>query len=145
MDCNGYRLPTESEWEWMARSGASTAFINATPITSTDCDDSGLETLGWYCGNGEGQTQPTGQLQANGSGLFDVLGNVGEWVWDVYGFYPIDPVTDPLGPEDGPTRVWRGGAWDQHAAQCRLARRHESAPNVRSSRIGLRPVRTLLR
>ena len=115
---NVYRLPIEAEWEYAARAGTQTAyhFGNAA---------SDLEFYAWY---GEvllfGSIHPVGQKRPNEWGLYDVHGNVWEWVADWYGKYPRGSVTDPRGPSTGVSRVTRGGHWNGAARYCRVANRN---------------------
>ncbi|MEL6180897.1 MAG: SUMF1/EgtB/PvdO family nonheme iron enzyme, partial [Myxococcota bacterium] len=147
LDCSGYRLPTEAEWEVMARGDATGAFTTGA-ITDTACSDMSLGSAGWYCGNSEGMTHTVTLLEPNSYGLFDVHGNVREWTWDMYQDYPAGPVTDPLGatmPPDGEMdmRVVRGGSYLSEAQVCRLGARGQADPSERRGEVGFRPVRTL--
>ncbi len=146
-DCKGYRLPTESEWEYAARAGSDTAFYNGD-ITETDCEmDANLDAIGWYCGNSGNTTNPVGGKLSNSFGLFNMSGNVWEWNWDWYGStYPTgteaSPDVDPTGPENGSLRVTRGGSWLDYAQYCRSADRDGSPPSIRVSNLGFRLTRT---
>jgi formylglycine-generating enzyme required for sulfatase activity len=166
-DCKGYRLPTEAEWEYAARAGSATAFYpspgNNGAITSPAYVpvDPNLNAIGWYAGNaaasyaggydcsytspsiGSCGPQPGGTKAANAFGLKDMLGNVFEWCWDIYGAFPAGAVVDPQGPSSGAEHVFRGGSWYNSAAQCRAAFRLSYPTYNRSSSIGLRLVRTL--
>jgi len=141
-DCQGYRLPTESEWEYAARAGSTTAFYNGG-ITYTDCtpEDANLNAIGWYCGN-TNNTHPAGGKAANAWGLYDLSGNVHEWAWDWYGTYP-GTSTDPTGATSGPNRVLRGGHWSHYAQICRSAFRGNFSPGSRYASFGFRLVRTI--
>jgi formylglycine-generating enzyme required for sulfatase activity len=136
---NGYRLPTEAEWEYAYRAGSSSAFYNG-PISHTLCDDPLLSEIAWYCQGGEFPVHAVGLKEPNAWGLYDMSGNVREWCWDWYGDYPRDPVTDPQGSESGVVRVFRGGGWDDHAAGCRAAERNSAFPVHRYTNLGLRLV-----
>ncbi len=138
---NGYRLPTEAEWEYACRAGSTTPFANGD-ITELYCaEDPNLDAMGWYCYNSNGQTQPVGQKQPNAWGLYDMHGNVYEWCWDWYGAYVGDAV-DPTGPATGDARVLRGGAWDGGARYCRSANRLYYPPSTMNTISGFRLVRS---
>ena len=158
LDCQGYRLPTEAEWEYATRAGTTTAF-HSGPILENGCwMDRNLDEIGWYCGNSGGasdpvvgptpiggHSEPVGQKEENNWGLFDVSGNVWEWVWDWYGsdYYSSPPPSqDPLGPPSGPDRVLRGGSWSDFACFARAAARNRNDPGYRFSTVGFRLGRT---
>ena len=141
--CTGYRLPSEAEWEYAARAGSATAFAGGG-IREPQCGlDSNLDLMGWYCGNANNQTHPVARKQANGWGLYDMHGNVWEWVWDWRGDYPSGSISDPTGPSSGSSRVYRGGGWLNYAKNCRSASRNDFAPGVHSNFLGFRLARTL--
>jgi formylglycine-generating enzyme required for sulfatase activity len=125
---NGYRLPTDAEWEYACRAGTSTAFHNGE-ITNGWCDDPNLDLIAWYCGvDDPKQTSVVAQKQPNAWGLYDMTGNVQEWCWDWYQDHLSGPVIDPQGPETGYCRVWRGGRWSGTSPYCRSASRTSSRP-----------------
>jgi len=99
---NGYRLPTEAEWEYACRAG------------TTGEQYGELDDIAWYWKNSEDQTHPVAKMQSNAWGMYDMLGNVWEWCADVYGGYPSVNVMDPRGPASGERRVLRGGAWSDY-------------------------------
>ncbi len=141
---NGYRLPTEAEWEYACRAGSQAAFCNGS-ITYTDCTlDPNLDQVGWYCGNSVTGPVDVGQKSANAWGLYDMHGNLNEWVWDGYRTdYQNLPSEDPafdVGP--GAARVRRGGVFFSSAQNCRSAFRYGSYPDLINQYIGFRPVRS---
>ncbi len=142
---DGYRLPTEAEWEYACRAGTTTAF-HTGPITHTGVTplDPNLDIAGWYGGNSPNglHTRPVGLKAANDHGLFDMHGNVSEWCWDWAALYDGD-ATDPVGPAGGSEKVLRGGASFQQAAFCRSASRASYSPGSGSVNIGFRPVVTV--
>jgi len=153
-DCEGYRLPTEAEWEYSARSAGTVfdAFPNGGNLNSGDennCsgnlqldDGSYLDDQAWYCGNDSGTSEPVGGKQPNPSGLYDMSGNVYEWTWDCY--YPYGgTVTDPSGPGSGSYRVLRGGSWNYTPRYARVANRNNDDPGHRYNNLGLRLARSL--
>ena len=142
--CEGYRLPTEAEWEYAARAGTQTA-LSTGDIAHPECRplDPNLDAAGWYCGNSGETTHPVGAKQANAWGLYDMHGNVWEWVQDWDGAVREDAALDPLGPADGFSRGVRGGAWDRDARDACSAARGGDTLEDRNDTIGFRPVRTL--
>jgi formylglycine-generating enzyme required for sulfatase activity len=125
----GGRLPTEAEWEYAARGG------------STEARHGKLDEIAWYHGNSWG-THEVGQKRANGFGLFDVLGNVYEWVNDWYDekYYKGSPSQDPPGPASGSLRVLRGGSWTHGPCDVRVSVRLRYDPAGRSTYYGVRCV-----
>ena len=142
-NANGYRLPTEAEWEYACRAGKTTAFNNGT-----DDWNSFPDTLGWYYGNSNTNmtykgTHEVGKKIPNTWGLHDMHGNVYEWCWDRYGesYYSSSPSSDPTGPETGAGRVIRGGSWDYGAQYLRSACRSYDTPSGRFAYLGFRLLR----
>ena len=136
-----YRLPTEAEWEYAARAGTTTDTY-AGDVTNPFGNDPVVNGIAWYDENSGGRTHPAGQKAPNGFGLYDMLGNVWEWVGDWYGSYPGGAVTDPAGPGPGSYRVDRGGGWDHYARSCRSAIRNGYSPGYRGLNLGFRLLRT---
>jgi formylglycine-generating enzyme required for sulfatase activity/flavodoxin len=150
---NGYRLPTEAEWEYACRAGTETPFITETSISADEANywghypyliednyftQSNLETKpGVY----RQTTVPVGSFQPNAWGLYDMHGNVGEWVWDWYGSYDTQEQTNPTGPANGTLRVNRGGGWNDFAKNLRSAYRATLPPDSASFNLGFRLVR----
>jgi formylglycine-generating enzyme required for sulfatase activity len=113
---NGYRLPTEAEWEYAARAGAAVPDVLGSPDK--------LRPLAWFADNSDQQTHPVGQKKPNAWGLHDLSGNVSEWCEDVFSptYYQQSPSTDPAGPPNpgkDVKRVMRGGNWKTKADACR--------------------------
>jgi formylglycine-generating enzyme required for sulfatase activity len=141
---DGYRLPTEAEWEYACRAGSATGFANgeitseyATPL------DPMLDAIGWYYGN-TGAVREVGLKAVNAWGLYDMHGNLWEWCWDRWdgSDYATAPVSDPVGQESGDFRALRGGYWGFNPPQCRSAARYKFNPAGQKDSAGLRPVRT---
>jgi formylglycine-generating enzyme required for sulfatase activity len=120
-----YRLPTEAEWEYAARAGTKTRFFFGN-------DFGRLGEYDWYKGNSNNETHPVGQKKPSPWRLYDVHGNVAEWVADYYGefYYRESPsIVDPKGPPSGLSRVVRGGSRHDEPYYCRPADRLENEPD----------------
>ena len=136
----GYRLPTEAQWEYAARAGTTTAFNDG--VTNDWNDTAAVRLLGWFSGiPGGHHAMAVGQLRPNIWGLYDMHGNVWEWVWDWTGVYPTGPCTDPTGPITGTFRVTRGGSISNEANSLRSAARGADSPWSRFQENGFRLVR----
>ncbi|HNX04958.1 MAG TPA: SUMF1/EgtB/PvdO family nonheme iron enzyme, partial [Opitutales bacterium] len=136
VSCNwnaeGYRLPTEAEWEYACRAGSTGAF---------NSNAANPDSVAWYGGNSSANTHPAATKAANAWGLCDMHGNVWEWCWDWYGPLTGASVTDPTGPAEGSARIIRGGSWFNEATLCRSAFRYTNArPYDRFDNVGFRPV-----
>lgn len=133
-----YRLPTEAEWEYAARSGGKKEKWAGTG------NESELGDYAWYFKNSANKTHPVGQKKPNGLGLYDMSGNVWEWVQDRYNqhYYNNSQRNNPAGPISGQNRVLRGGSWDLDASGSRTALRDRSRPDLINSVNGLRLART---
>lgn len=133
------QLPTEAQWEYACRAGSVGAFCDGSPCSDPVGEDPALNRLGWYSENSDGKTQPVRQKRPNGWGLYDVHGNVWEWVRDGRRTYTGETVSDPVGPEeDGALRVFRGGSWLNTARFCRAAFRDRGVPDCRNPNLGFR-------
>ena len=136
-----YRLPTEAEWEYAARSGTDTD-THAGDLTNPVGADAALDGIAWYTQNSGQQTHSVGLKTPNGFGLHDMLGNVWEWVGDWYAAYPGGSVADPRGGNGGLNRVVRGGGWYYDARHCRSANRSNAGPAFRNVDVGFRVLLT---
>jgi formylglycine-generating enzyme required for sulfatase activity len=122
-DANGYRLPTEAEWEYACRAGTQTAyFFGSNP--------SKLADYAWFDKNSSGHPHPVGQKRPNPWGLYDMCGNVWQWCNDFYqvDYYGETHQENPRGPKDGETKVVRGGAWKFSDQNCRSGYRYNENP-----------------
>jgi formylglycine-generating enzyme required for sulfatase activity len=126
-----YRLPTEAEWEYACRAGSKTA-LNIGESAKF------LGDYAWFDANSKKQTHPVGEKKPNAWGLYDMRGNVWEWCSDWYGEYPKVAVNNPIGPEQGSIRVFRGGSWFNLPAICRSAIRDGNGPSIRFDGLGFR-------
>jgi len=128
-----YRLPTEAEWEYAARSGGK---------QEKYAGGNNVDAVAWYRSNGGDKTHSVGQKQANGLGLYDMSGNVWEWCQDWYdgSYYSYSPRNNPQGPRSGSKRVSRGGGWSDPPHFVRLANRYSNSPGFRDDNLGFRLV-----
>jgi formylglycine-generating enzyme required for sulfatase activity len=134
---NGYRLPTEAQWEYAARGG------NGSPGDYTYSGGNNISDVAWYSDNSGNSAYAVGTKQPNGLGLYDMSGNVWEWCWDWYGTYSSGAQTDPVGAVSGAGRVGRGGGWNAAARYVRSTFRGSYSPSYRFSNLGFRLVRPL--
>jgi len=153
---DGYRLPTEAEWEYACRTETTTPFNTENSISAEEANYYGhypYEIEDNYFSQGNLTTKPGEYRQTtaavdsflpNAWGLYNMHGNVGEWVWDYYGAYDTDVVTDPIGTQTGTLRVYRGGGWNDFAKNMRSAYRATLAENKGSFNIGIRLVRGIV-
>ena len=132
---NGFRLPTEAEWEYAAKAGQSTIYSGGNE----------LDELGWYTDNslinGVKRTHPVEQKKKNSWGFYDLSGNVWEWCWDWYDDYDLEQKLNPQGPNKGSFRVRRGGSCFVNAFGARVALRNNNDPDNRYGNIGFRLAR----
>lgn len=130
-DGKQYRLPTEAEWEFACRSGGKDQKF---------CGGNDLSGLAWYDANSDKRTHRVGSKKPNLLGLYDMSGNVREWVSDWYGadYYGASPENDPKGPLGGSARVNRGGAWRFEESSARATTRIDHSPDTRYDFLGFR-------
>ena len=131
---NGYRLPTEAQWEYACRAGTLSSWHSGE-----NGDD--LVEYAWIINNSDNKTHEVGLKQPNAWGLYDMHGNVYEWCWDWYGDYPGGTKTNPVGVSSGSGRVIRGGGWNASAQIVRSAYRGHPSPYVRGRFLGFRVLR----
>ncbi len=136
---NGFRLPTEAEWEFAAGGGN----------TRENCSFSGsayLSEVAWYSGNAQKGAHPVGQKKANTLGLFDCSGNVWEWCQDWYApdsYTGLPDSLNPAGPASGVVRAIRGGSWSNNPGHCRISNRSSRYPDGRDCNLGFRLARSV--
>ena len=134
-NANGYRLPTEAEWEWAAKGGGKDFMVYEYSGSNS------VEGVAWYSVNSGSKTHPVKTKAGNSLGLYDMSGNVWEWCWDWYGGYSSGAQTDPSGASSGTYRVLRGGSWVIGAGYVRVADRSYGTPSSRNGSLGFRLVR----
>ena len=128
-EADGYRLPTEAEWEWLARGGENYTYAGSDA----------LDDVAWYAGNNDKGTIEVKTKQANGYGLYDMSGNVFEWCYDWYG--TVSSSTADTGVSSGSNRVRRGGSWNYVASYCAVSYQYNNPPYNRGDDYGFRVVR----
>ena len=156
-DCPGYRLPTTAEWEYAARAGTTGHTYNGdvqTPEDSSVCEEEPtLDPIAWYCFNSGGEIHPVAQKEANPWGLYDILGNVGEWVDYIANGLGLEsaegapaPLQDPSGGISSTPmlRDIRGGHYDRVSCRARTSDQFGMTADERSNWYGFRPVRTIM-
>ena len=134
MDCPGYRLPSEAEWEYAARTTDSFLFSGGN----------NPDELAWHKGNAKERTHPVGQKKPNKFGLYDMSGNVLEWCTDWYWEYSAENQTDPVRQEQTESKVGRGGSWFEDAMQSRTSERYYEDPKFQYDLLGFRIAQTIL-
>ncbi len=131
-EANGFRLPTEAEWEYAAKGGKKGGTMH------------NLVDIAWFADNSDAKPHEVGQLEPNGLGIYDIFGNAYEWCWDYYSdnYYSNSPENNPKGPESGEHRVYRGGGFNSSQDFLNVTRRFNLSPTLDDGMIGIRLVRS---
>jgi len=134
---NGYRLPTEAEWEYAAKGGDRSKGFMFSGSNSP-------YSVAWFSENYKGEEHKSGELLPNEAGIYDMSGNVAEWCWDIYDetYYRHSDSVNPKGPDTGDYRVVRGGTRRDKMEHIVITRRSYLEPEKKNLYIGFRPVRT---
>jgi formylglycine-generating enzyme required for sulfatase activity len=143
---NGYRLPTEAEWEYACRAGTTTPFNTGNNITDAEANfynnyGYNNNSSGRVTGGYRQRPMPVNSFKANPLGLFDMHGNMADWCWDWYGEYGAAAQSNPTGPAAGTLRVNRGGGWNDFPKHIRSAYRAATPPDNSSFNLGFRLAR----
>ncbi len=153
LSSNGYRLPTEAEWEYACRAGTLTPFNTEKSLSADEANFYGhypyeieenyfnSSVLDAKPGEYRQTTVSVGSFEANAWGLYDMHGNVNEWCWDYYGPYDLSVTENPTGAPNGTRHVYRGGGWNDFAKNMRSAYRAAAQEDLRSFNLGVRLVR----
>jgi formylglycine-generating enzyme required for sulfatase activity len=140
---NGYRLPTEAEWEYSCRARTTTPFYTGNCLSASDANFNGyLHPRECPLGLSREQVVDVGSFAPNTWGLFDMHGNVAEWCWDWLNLPTPDPAIDPRGPEHGELKIIRGGNYAKGPHACRSASRMVYDPHQKNPSLGLRLARS---
>jgi len=134
-DANGYRLPTEAEWEYVAKGGSkSEGYAYA--------GSNNIKEVAWFSETSGNKPHEVGALKANELGVYDMMGNAWEWCWDFYdpSYYSKSEESNPRGPERGGNRVYRGGNFESKMEFMRISRRFSLSPNLNTGLVGIRLV-----
>lgn len=132
---NGYRLPTEAEWDFAARGGNKSKGYKYSGGHTAN-------SFAWYFDNAGEQTHDVGKKKPNELGLYDMSGNVWEWCWDWHNDYSYNAQIDPKGPASGEEKVMRGSSWIGDKERCRIASRAYELPTTAFGYIGFRLARS---
>jgi serine/threonine protein kinase/formylglycine-generating enzyme required for sulfatase activity len=149
LNCSGWRLPTEAEWELAARSVKPLVLQGNLEITDDDiiyfAGSNDADDVAWFKNNSGLKTHPVCTKEPNHLGICDLSGNVSEWVYDGYSKYSSNKQTDPLGPIRYETHVYRGGSWQDNESNIQITRRASQETNYKNSYLGIRLVRTVVK
>ena len=133
-NADGYRLPTEAEWEYAARGGQK-------DIPSTFSGGNEINGVSWNSDNSQRKSHAVGKKRANELGLYDMSGNILEWVWDWDSLYPDAPRENPTGPAEGTFKILRGGSWGVNHIGHRVSYRNTRKTDYKNNFIGFRIVK----
>jgi len=133
---DGYRLPSEAEWEFAAKGGKYSKSLEYS-------GSSDLDEVGWYNGNSNFKSKDVGTKKANELGIYDMSGNVWEWCWDLYDNYSSSPQTNPHGVTRGTHRVHRGGSFCDIDIYCQISCRSNFYPDYSRFNLGFRLARSI--
>jgi formylglycine-generating enzyme required for sulfatase activity len=133
---NGYRLPTEAEWEYAAKGGSG------SPGNFRYAGHNAIDNVAWHYENSDFKIHEIGRKAPNGLGLHDMSGNVMEWCWDWHDDYTSRSQDNPTGPHRGMYRAIRGGAWSVSTHYARVEYRHNNLPSYRGVNLGFRVARS---
>lgn len=137
-NADGYRLPTEAEWEFTARGGNTTATAWKFPYAGGDS----IDTVAWFKDNSASNIHQVGLKHGTAAGINDMSGNVYEWCWDWFARITTGDHVNPIGPENGTNRVRRGGSWLNYARSCTVTYRNCDSPETVYGNIGFRLARS---
>ena len=140
-EADGYRLPTEAEWEYACRAGTTTAFYTGGALHTDQANFDGMKAYNGVKSGYKERSTDVKTYDPNPWGLFDMHGNVWEWCWDWYNDYNVGPQYNPDGAKTGVNRVMRGGGWNFYAQYLRSANRGSNLPSYRNYDLGLRLAR----
>ncbi|MEE0132301.1 MAG: formylglycine-generating enzyme family protein [Treponema sp.] len=137
-DADGFRLPTEAEWEFTARGGDPDSISWKFPYAGS----SSVDEVAWFKDNSDSNLHQVGLKKSTTSGVNDMSGNVYEWCWDWFSRIPPQEQVNPMGPNSGTNRVRRGGSWLNYARSCTVTYRNCDSPETVYGNIGFRLARS---
>ncbi len=137
-DADGFRLPTEAEWEFAARGGN----VDASAWNFSYAGSNSIDEVAWFKDTSNSNVHQVGLLKPSSCGVYDMSGNVYEWCWDWFSRIDVGSETNPSGPKTGTNRVRRGGSWLNYARSCTVTYRNCDSPETVYSNIGFRLARS---